>query len=48
MKMLIDDYALQYPGVQSVEHVYFYAVHGADDATRQVYLDKAYSLGRDF
>lgn len=48
MKVLIDDYALRYPGVQSVEHVYFYAVHGADDATRQAYLEKAYSLGRNF
>jgi NAD(P)H dehydrogenase (quinone) len=48
MKVLIDDYALLYPGVQSVEHVYFYAVHGADDATRQAYLEKAYSLGRTF
>jgi NAD(P)H dehydrogenase (quinone) len=48
MKTSIDDFALRFPGVQSVEHVYFYAVHGADDATRQAYLDKAYSLGRRF
>jgi NAD(P)H dehydrogenase (quinone) len=48
MKISIDDFALRYPGVRSVEHVYFYAVHGADDATRQAYLDKAYSLGRNF
>ncbi len=33
MKTSIDDYALHYPGVQQVEHVYFYAVHGPDDAT---------------
>jgi NAD(P)H dehydrogenase (quinone) len=48
MKILIDDYALRFPGIQSVEHIYLYAVHGADDATRQAYLDKAYSLGRYF
>jgi len=48
MKTLIDEYALIYPGVQSVEHVYFHAVHGVDDATRRGYLDRAYALGRDF
>lgn len=48
MKTTIDEYALIYPGVQSVEHVYFYAVHGADEATRRGYLERAYALGRDF
>jgi NAD(P)H dehydrogenase (quinone) len=48
MKISIDDFALRYPGVQSVEHAYFHAVHGADDATRQAYLERAYSLGRGF
>lgn len=48
MKTLIDEYALVYPGVQSVEHVYFHAVHGADEATRRGYLERAYTLGRHF
>lgn len=48
MKTLIDEYAFIYPGVQRVEHVYFYAVHGADDATRQAYLERAYALGKRF
>ena len=48
MKTLVDEYSLIYPGVQCVEHVYFYAVHGADDATRRGYLERAYSLGRHF
>jgi NAD(P)H dehydrogenase (quinone) len=48
IKVLIDEFSLRYPGVQSVEHVYFYAVHGADDARRQAYLEKAYTLGRSF
>jgi hypothetical protein len=48
MKVSIDDFALRYPGVQNVEHVYFHAVHGANDATRHAHLDRAYSLGRDF
>jgi NAD(P)H dehydrogenase (quinone) len=48
MKKLIDDFALSYPGIQKVEHVYFYAVNGADDATRLGYLERAYSLGKEF
>jgi NAD(P)H dehydrogenase (quinone) len=48
MQMLIDEFSLRYPGIQSVEHVYFYAVHGADDSTREAYLERAYHLGKDF
>jgi NAD(P)H dehydrogenase (quinone) len=48
MKTLIDEYCFMYPGIKTVEHVYFYAVNGADDATRSAYLDRAYALGRDF
>ena len=48
MKRLVDEYALRYPGIQRVEHVYFHAVHGADDAMRRAYLDRAYELGRTF
>lgn len=48
MKHLIDEFALRYPGIKTVEREFLYAVHGADEATRQGYLDKAYQLGRDF
>jgi NAD(P)H dehydrogenase (quinone) len=48
MRVLIDEYGFRYPGIKKVEHVYFYAVHGADDATRCGYLDEAYRLGREF
>jgi len=48
MKVLIDEYALRYPGIKRVEHEYFHAVNGADDATRRAYLDRAYRLGREF
>ncbi len=48
MKALVDEYALIYPGVKSVEHVYFYAVHGADEATRRAWLERAYDLGKNF
>ncbi len=48
MKRLIDDFAFRYPGIKKVEHVYFYAVYGADDKTRQGYLERAYLLGKEF
>ena len=48
MKMLIDDFAFRYPGIKKVEHVYFYAVHGADDKTMKGYLERAYLLGKEF
>lgn len=48
MKVLVDEYALRYPGIKRVQHEYFHAVHGADDAARRAYLDRAYKLGRDF
>jgi NAD(P)H dehydrogenase (quinone) len=48
MKLLIDEWGFRYPGIKKVEHVYFYAVHGADDATRNGYLERAYALGREF
>ncbi len=48
MKTLIDDFAFRYPGIKTVEHAYFYAVNGADAATRQAYLDRAFHLGKTF
>lgn len=48
MKVLIDDFALHYPGIEKIEHVYFHAVHGADDAERRAYLDTAHALGKAF
>ena len=48
MKILIDEWGLRYPGVKAVEHVYFYAVHGADEAKIKAYLERAYCLGREF
>lgn len=48
MTVLVDEYALRFPGIKRVEHEYFHAVHGADDARRRVYLDRAYRLGREF
>jgi putative NADPH-quinone reductase len=41
-------FALRYPGIKCVKHEYFFAVHGADEATRRAYLDRAYARGREF
>ncbi len=48
MTRLIDDFTLHYPGIESVQHEYFYAVHGADVRTRLAYLHRAQALGRQF
>lgn len=48
MRTVIDQFTLTYPGIKSVQHEFFYAVHGADDDTRRRYLDRAYALGRTF
>jgi putative NADPH-quinone reductase len=48
MRVVMDEFTLTYPGIKHVEHEYFYAVHGADEATRRGYLERAYALGRQF
>lgn len=48
MRRLIDEFCLQYPGIRTVEHEYFYAVNMADQATLQAYLARAYQLGKEF
>jgi hypothetical protein len=48
MTTQIDDFALRFPGVAKVEHVFFYAVQGVDGDRRADYLECAYQLGRTF
>jgi NAD(P)H dehydrogenase (quinone) len=48
MTRIIDDWGLRYPGVKKVEHVYFYRVPVADNETRHSYLERAYTLGKEF
>ena len=48
IERLVDDFGFRYPGIETVEHVYFYAVSAVDDATRQGYLQRAYRLGHEF
>ena len=48
MRVLLDEFGFRYPGIKRVEHEYFYAVHDADSAKLNAYLDRAQQLGRDF
>jgi NAD(P)H dehydrogenase (quinone) len=48
MTRIIDDWGLRYPGVKTVEHIYFYGVPIVDDDTRRSYLERAYRLGKEF
>ncbi len=48
MTRIIDDWGLRYPGVKTVEHVYFYRAAIADEATIRSYLERAYQLGKEF
>ncbi len=45
---VIDDWGFGYPGIQDVEHVYFYAATAAPPETIKAYLDQAYELGKNF
>lgn len=48
IERLVDDFGFRYPGIEQVEHVYFYAVMSVDEATRRAYLQHAYRLGHEF
>ncbi len=48
MTTVVDNFALRYPGIKKVEHVYFHGVPVVDDQTRQGYLERAYCLGTDY
>ena len=48
MDTILCDWNLKMAGVQETSHVYFYAVFAADPETRTEYLERAYTLGREF
>ena len=48
IERLVDDFGFRYPGIEQVEHVYFYAVGAVDEETRREYLQQAYRLGHEF
>ena len=45
---VIDDWSLRFPGIEDVEHVYFYAATSAKPEVVQQYFQQAYELGRRF
>jgi NAD(P)H dehydrogenase (quinone) len=45
---VIDDWGFRYPGIDDVEHVYFYAATSATPELVKQYFQQAYQLGRDF
>jgi len=48
IERLVDDFGFRYPGIEQVEHVYFYSVMAVDEATRREYLQQAYRCGHEF
>jgi NAD(P)H dehydrogenase (quinone) len=47
MEKTIDEWSLKYPGIENVEHVYFYSVVSVSPETRKKYLEMAYLKGKD-
>ncbi|HOW24486.1 MAG TPA: NAD(P)H-dependent oxidoreductase [Bacteroidales bacterium] len=47
MEKTIDDWSLKYPGVESVDHIYFHSILSVSDETRKKYLEIAYLKGRN-
>ncbi len=45
---VIDSWGFRFPGIQDVEHVYFYTATSASPDLIQQYFRQAYQLGRDF
>jgi NAD(P)H dehydrogenase (quinone) len=45
---VIDDWGFRFPGIEDVEHVYFYAATSASPDLVKHYFAQAYQLGRDF
>ena len=48
IERLVDDFGFRYPGIEQVEHVYFFAVGAVGAETRREYLQQAYRLGHEF
>jgi NAD(P)H dehydrogenase (quinone) len=48
IERLVDDFGFRYPGIEQLEHVYFYSVGAVGEPTRREYLQRAYRLGHAF
>ncbi len=47
MEKTIDNWSLKYPGVESVDHIYFHSILSVSEETRKKYLEIAYLKGKD-
>jgi NAD(P)H dehydrogenase (quinone) len=48
IERLVDDFGFRYPGIEQVEHVYFYAPAAVGEEARREYLLEAYRLGHEY
>jgi len=47
MEKTIDDWSLKYPGIESVDHVYFHSILSASAETRKKYLEQSYLKAKE-
>ena len=47
MEKTIDDWSLKYPGIENVDHIYFYSILSVSQETRKKYLEIAYLKGKE-
>jgi NAD(P)H dehydrogenase (quinone) len=47
MMKTIDDWSLKYPGIESVEHVFFHSILAVGPVVRKKYLEQAYVKGKE-
>jgi NAD(P)H dehydrogenase (quinone) len=47
MEKTIDDWSLKYPGIETVDHIYFHSILAVSPETRKKYLEIAYLKGKD-
>ncbi len=47
MTKTIDDWSLKYPGIETVDHLYFHSILSVSADTRKKYLEQAYLKGKE-
>jgi NAD(P)H dehydrogenase (quinone) len=47
MEQTIDNWSLKYPGIESVDHLYFHSIISVGDEVRKKYLESAYLKGKN-
>jgi NAD(P)H dehydrogenase (quinone) len=47
MEKTIDEWGLRYPGIETVDHIYFHSILSVSSETRKKYLEIAYLKGKE-